>query len=172
MGVLTGNLDPGRLATDITSLFSSSYDTTHAAGGKIIDTTTFPNGVHTIFWVVSDTGGQSDGIGSRFFTISNGSLFVAPPSGIAGKATNTMVIAARSTLDTPTAGLEGGRTLDRAIADAPGNPRAILGRRGFDLGRALQTYEKASGRIDVQAEELDRVELHLSDTSNHHYGGT
>jgi len=71
-GVAIGNLDPGRLPrADVTALFSPTYDTSHAVGGKAIDTTQFTNGVHTIFWIVSDTGGQSDGIGSRFFTISN-----------------------------------------------------------------------------------------------------
>jgi hypothetical protein len=67
-----GNLDPGRLPrSDVTALFSPTYDTSHAVGGKALDTTQFTNGVHTIYWIVSDTGGQSDGIGSRFFTISN-----------------------------------------------------------------------------------------------------
>jgi hypothetical protein len=71
-GVAIKHLDPGRIARpDVTALFSSTYDTSHAAGGTAIDTTQFTNGVHTIFWIVSDTGGQSDGIGSRFFTISN-----------------------------------------------------------------------------------------------------
>ncbi len=65
------HLDPGRIARpDITALFPS-YDTSHAAGGTFIDTTLLANGVHTIFWIVSDTGGQSDGVGSRFFTVSN-----------------------------------------------------------------------------------------------------
>jgi hypothetical protein len=71
-GVAIKNLDPGRIArADVTALFSPTYDTSHAAGGTVIDTTQFTNGVHTIFWIVQDTGGQSDGIGSRFFTISN-----------------------------------------------------------------------------------------------------
>jgi Bacterial Ig domain len=70
--VAVKNLDPGRIArSDVTSLFSPTYDTSHAAGGTAIDTTQLTNGVHTIFWVVTDTGGQTDGIGSRFFTVSN-----------------------------------------------------------------------------------------------------
>jgi hypothetical protein len=66
------NLDPGRSPrSDVTTLFGSAYDTSHAAGGAALDTTQFANGVHTIFWVATDTGGQQDGIGSRFITISN-----------------------------------------------------------------------------------------------------
>jgi hypothetical protein len=65
-------LDPGRLPrADVTALFSSTYDTSHAVGGTALDTTQFSNGVHTIFWVATDTGGQQGGIGSRFITISN-----------------------------------------------------------------------------------------------------
>lgn len=69
------NLDPGRLPrSDITSLFGSTYDTSHAAGGTFLDTTQFSNGLHTIFWVATDTGlggGKQGGVGSRFITISN-----------------------------------------------------------------------------------------------------
>jgi hypothetical protein len=35
------------------------------------DTTVYTNGVHTIAWDVTDNGGNSDGIGSRYFTIQN-----------------------------------------------------------------------------------------------------
>jgi hypothetical protein len=56
--------------SDITAAFPSLV-TNHAVGGYVFDTTQLTNGVHTIFWIVSDSGGQSDGIGSRFFTVSN-----------------------------------------------------------------------------------------------------
>jgi hypothetical protein len=180
-GVSIGNLDPGRIArSDITSLFSSSTSPSyspslaHAAGGKIIDTTAFTNGVHTIFWIVSDTGSNSDGIGSRFFTISNGSLFLDPGSNAAATDAKAMVIAAPSTLDMPrtaSARLVSPETLDAEIAVAPADLSPVQGRRGFDLETTLQTYQPSSGRIDVQAEELDRVELHLTESSNHRYSG-
>jgi hypothetical protein len=64
---------PGaRLARpDITAAFPTNNGTSHAAGGLVLDTTAFANGIHTIAWSVTDTGGQNDGIGSRFFSISN-----------------------------------------------------------------------------------------------------
>jgi hypothetical protein len=180
-GVSIGNPDPGRIPrADITSLFSDSTSPSyspslaHAAGGKIIDTTTFANGVHTIFWFVSDSGGQSDGIGSRFFTISNGSLFLDPNGSLAANSGRSMVIAARSTLDLPRAAaarLASAGMLESEVDAAPADLSALQGRRGFDLVSALQTYEPASGHIDVQAEELDRIELHLSRSSNHYYAG-
>ncbi|MCP5047515.1 MAG: hypothetical protein GY940_10110, partial [bacterium] len=42
-----------------------------AIGYFYLDTTAFENGVHTIQWAVTDSGGNSDGIGSRYFTIQN-----------------------------------------------------------------------------------------------------
>jgi hypothetical protein len=36
-----------------------------------INTTTLSNGVHTIFWVVTDNQSRTDGIGSRFFSVLN-----------------------------------------------------------------------------------------------------
>ena len=38
----------------------------------MIDTTTLTNGLHTISWTVTDNLGITEGIGSRFFTVSNG----------------------------------------------------------------------------------------------------
>ena len=43
--------------SDITGAFAAGgYDTTHAAGGFGLDTTTLSNGTHTIFWFVTDSG--------------------------------------------------------------------------------------------------------------------
>ena len=63
---------PGARAArpDITAAFPG-LDTSHAVGGYFLDTTTLSNGVHTIFWIVSDNTGANDGIGSRYFTVSN-----------------------------------------------------------------------------------------------------
>ena len=40
-------------------------------GAYFLDTTTYPNGVHTIAWVATDDGGATDGIGSRYFNVIN-----------------------------------------------------------------------------------------------------
>src|SRR5262249_33661356 len=62
-------------------------------------------------------------------------------------------------------------SLQTEVDRAPADGSSVQGRRGFDLDRALQTYPMENGRIDVQAEELDRVELHLSATSGNQYSG-
>ena len=49
-----------------------SNNTNGAVGFRVIDTTTLTNGLHTISWTVVDNRGAIEGIGSRFFTVSNG----------------------------------------------------------------------------------------------------
>lgn len=47
-------------------------------GAYFLDTTKYPNGMHTISWVATDDAGAADGIGSRYFNILN--------TGTAGKS--------------------------------------------------------------------------------------
>jgi hypothetical protein len=71
-GVGVGHPGARAARSDITNAFApSGYDTSHAVGGFGLDTTLLSNGLHTIFWFVTDDHGQSDGIGSRFFNVSN-----------------------------------------------------------------------------------------------------
>ncbi len=55
---------------DITAGFPS-FNASGAGRGLFVDTTQILNGVHSIGWLVTDSTGKADGIGSRFFTISN-----------------------------------------------------------------------------------------------------
>ena len=57
--------------SDIAGLFPSYDNSNGAAGYFILDTTAYENGVHTLQWVVTDSGGNTDGIGSRYFVIQN-----------------------------------------------------------------------------------------------------
>jgi hypothetical protein len=56
---------------DIDSLFPGYTNTGHAVGYRVIDTTALANGLHTLAWVVSDSQGRADGIGSRYFWVLN-----------------------------------------------------------------------------------------------------
>jgi hypothetical protein len=157
--------------SDLTALFPAAQysGVTKALGVIGIDSTAFANGLHTYVWNVTDTAQHSDGIGSRFIGISNGGLTLDPQA----QASN--VIAAANVLDVPhAAALRIGASRSALVAEADravSDPLTIRGRRGFDLGRPLQAYPVEDGRIDVQAEELDRIELHLSATSGHQYTG-
>ena len=69
-GVTVGH--PGSRAArgDITAAFPA-FVTDHAVGGYVLDTTTLANGLHSIAWIVSDSSGATQGVGSRFFTVAN-----------------------------------------------------------------------------------------------------
>jgi protocatechuate 3,4-dioxygenase beta subunit len=57
--------------SDVAALFPG-YSNSDGAGAYFdIDTTAYDNGVHTIAWLAADNAGNSDGIGSRYFTIQN-----------------------------------------------------------------------------------------------------
>jgi hypothetical protein len=56
---------------DIAALFPG-YANSNGAGWYLdFDTTSYANGVHTIYLTATDDAGNTDGIGSRFFTIQN-----------------------------------------------------------------------------------------------------
>jgi len=56
---------------DIATLFPDNANSDGAVGYFPLDTTTYHDGVHTIYWTATDNEGRTDGIGSRYFTIQN-----------------------------------------------------------------------------------------------------
>jgi hypothetical protein len=70
-GVPLGQPVYNRYREDIALLFPG-YNNRDGAGGYFyLDTTQYTNGVHTISWSVTDDAGNTDGIGSRYFTTRN-----------------------------------------------------------------------------------------------------
>jgi hypothetical protein len=127
--------------SDLTALFpASTYPgVTNALGVSTFDTTTLSNGVHTIAWVVTADNGQADGVGSRYFTVANGS---SQSTSVASRSSLKVDAHETSRLETETT--------------------EIAGRRGWDMSAPLRTYAAdADGRVTVAAEELDRIELHV-----------
>jgi len=72
-GVNLGHPNYDIYRSDIAELFPGYSNSNGAAGFFTIDTTAYENGLHTIQWTASDNAGNSDGIGSRYFTIQNSS---------------------------------------------------------------------------------------------------
>ncbi|MCX6545020.1 MAG: Ig domain-containing protein [Acidobacteria bacterium] len=62
----------GAARSDIAAAFPGSTNAGNAGGAYYIDTSKLSNGLHQIGWVVTDSCGRQDGIGSRFFTVMNG----------------------------------------------------------------------------------------------------
>ncbi len=115
-----------------------------------LDTTTLANGVHTIAWVVTDTLGVTSGVGSRFFTVSNGA------SVLAGARAASVAASGNQAYDRA---IDVGGVSSPAVADAGS---ILLGRVGFDVNVPLQYFfPGADGVVTIQAQELDRIELQL-----------
>ncbi|MFC1569785.1 Ig-like domain-containing protein [bacterium] len=56
---------------DIAALFPDYANSNGAGAFFDLNTTDFANGVHSIHWTATDNAGNTDGIGSRYFTIQN-----------------------------------------------------------------------------------------------------
>jgi hypothetical protein len=70
-GVSIGHPTYNQFRADIAGLFPGYANTGGAVGFLAFDSTLLANGLHTIVWVVRDDGGAVQGVGSRFFTVSN-----------------------------------------------------------------------------------------------------
>jgi hypothetical protein len=71
-GVAVGHPVYGQFRSDVAALFPGLANSNGAVGAFHLDTTTLANGLHTIAWVVTDSAGASEGIGSRYFVVLNG----------------------------------------------------------------------------------------------------
>jgi hypothetical protein len=56
---------------DIATLFPGLQNSNGAVGYYYIDTTQLSNGLHTIAWVATDSAGNAQGLGSRYFLVQN-----------------------------------------------------------------------------------------------------
>ena len=74
-----GHATYNNFRSDIAALFPGYANSNGAIGFYMIDTTMLANSVHTIFWIVTDSGARADGIGSRYFTALNAGSGVSAP---------------------------------------------------------------------------------------------
>ncbi len=70
-GAFAGHPVYGLYREDIASLFSIYTNGSAAVGYYVLDTRTLENGQHTISWIVRDSQGRAQGIGSRYFYVFN-----------------------------------------------------------------------------------------------------
>ena len=159
-GVSLGNVDSyNNVRPDIAGLFPGYYNTTGgrgAVGFKVLNTTTYANGLHTIVWVATDNMGAVQGIGSRFFTISNGGGSLTAAQAAVGEhvgwATQPMAVRQADALP-----------LDSSPVDV---------RHGWLLDSPYQTHDVGgSGRALIHSEEVNRVEIALPAADGARYSG-
>ncbi|MCP5103895.1 MAG: hypothetical protein GY950_10975 [bacterium] len=120
---------------DIASLFPGYANSNGAVGLFYLDTTAYNNGVHTIYWTVEDNAGNTDGIGSRYFSVQN--------SG------NRHQVVSNN---------EG---FSKIPVDYSGPVGVIKGYR--ENVEPQKIYPDGKGLIAIEIKELERIELHLND---------
>jgi hypothetical protein len=139
-GVNIGSPTYNIYRADIANLFPGYANSNGASGYICLDTTAYENGVHTIQWTVADDAGNTDGIGSRYFTIENiGSAGIADIShrGIKRRHINGSVIQ-QSAL----------------------SPDPVYVRKGYDMNTPVEIlYPNHEGVISIQLRENQRVEI-------------
>ncbi len=137
-GVNLGHPTYNIYRADIANLLPGYVNSNGAVGYFYLDTTTYANGIHTIYWTATDNAGNSDGIGSRYFFIQN-----------TGEARTSSAASAAS----------GG-----SLKDLPINySTPVRIKKGFvkDVEPG-EIYPDNEGRIKIEIEELERVELDFS----------
>jgi len=149
-GVNLGNPTYNIYRSDIASLFPGYANTNGAAGYFSIDTTAYDNGVHTIQWTATDSGNNTDGIGSRYFTVQNSST-----QGTPGMAQSVRPTAHHPRLITPGPDF---------VLDTSTPVGMVKGyKTGPEPGEIEMISPDENGMITVEARELDRVELQFGD---------
>jgi hypothetical protein len=136
---------------DINLLFPSFEGRATAVGVHTFNPQALGEGVYTIAWGVTDTNGQTAGVGSRFFTVT--------AAGEGGGGTTTSLAAPALQ---PLAVANQAMSLASHVNGAPDAARPLRARRGFDLSTPFTPVARdAGGRDAIEAEEMDRVEVDL-----------
>lgn len=154
---------------DITSFFPlAQYSgANNAVGAFVLDTTTLSNGVHTIAWVVTDSGGGTSAVGSRFFTVVNntatlldsslGGTFRTP----AGSIVVSGPVAPRIPQAAVARGFSSVAALDSIFEAVPRATGAIQARVGVDPALSFNDIQATDGVATVDARPLDAIDLRL-----------
>jgi len=136
---------------DVSTLFSGLNNTGGPGAGQggpvgafFLNTTTYTNAVHTIYWIATDDQGQADGIGSRYFNVVN-----------AGSAP-------------PVAAGQGERMDVGALAGRLLSFEPISARRGFDESSPAEALmPDFYGSLRTEVREVERLELDLGPGSSY-----
>lgn len=140
-GVNVGNPTYNLYREDIATFFPGYANSNGAVGYFILDTTQYSEGVHIIQWTATDFGGNTDGIGSRFFTIQN---------------TGSSERSAQKTSQQPRGFAYHGPT-ERIPSD---RSVPIHIKKGFNKNtRSQRHYPGKDGSISLSIRQLERVEI-------------
>jgi Fibronectin type III domain len=145
-GVARGNPVYNNNRSDISTLFPGLRNTNGAIGYYVLNTTTLANGTHTMSWTVTDDRGNTEGIGSRFFTVQNG-------SGALTKATvQGSAVAGASAM---------GETIEMVSEVPPEYSVAQVKKPTSDDQTPETVFPEWSGELRVRTVETEQVEVRL-----------
>jgi hypothetical protein len=151
-GVNKGHPTYNVYRSDIAELFPGYANSSGAHAYFDFDTTAYENGVHTIYWTAEDSAGNSDGIGSRFFTIQNtGNPGSRESASKYQQHVNKKVLYTFS-----------------QIAEIPVNAlEPIKIRKNFRVNSGYNTTEPdEEGTFNIRIRELERIVIELSNESS------
>ncbi len=141
-GIKLGHPAYNIFRSDIASLFPGYSNSYGAAGYFDIDTTAYNNGIHTIQWTAADNGGNTDGIGSRYFTIQNTGSSLSSSAAMK----NTYTPGYNDLIDIPTS------------YDEP-----VKLKKGYTDDDCSDTlFPDTDGITHIQCKELERIDFQVS----------
>jgi DNA-binding beta-propeller fold protein YncE len=168
----------GDVRPDVAAAFPGYTNAAAAGAHYTLDTTQLTDGVHTIGWLVSDSCGRAEGVGSRFFTVTNGgsALTAAPAASIAAVADGERrewTIVRGTSVDAPPATADGTRVVriaegERIELQLPGNapyaarqlvngsPRGLPLGSSFDAAGGKFYWQPAAGFLGTYDLEFTR----------------
>jgi hypothetical protein len=145
--VQAGHPTYNQFRSDIASLFPGYANSNGAVGFFRFNTTLLTNGVHTISWNVTDNNLHAQGIGSRYFSVANGSTNQPEDSG-------TVMSAAANHIRS--VGSEGNVTELKRRGDT-----SVSIRRNSPNAPLEHVAPSKEGIFEVTAQQMERIELHL-----------
>ena len=130
---------------DIATLFPGYANSSGAIGYFSLDTTAYENGVHTIFWTAEDNAGNTDGIGSRYFSIQNSQRAGSTAHGVSSHDPG----AVPNVLNIP---------IDYSLP--------VRVKKGFNRNvKPIEKYPDENGNISIELKELQFLEIHFFDST-------
>jgi Leucine-rich repeat (LRR) protein len=134
---------------DIATLFPGYKNSNGAIGYFYLDTSGYENGIHTIQWTATDNAGNTDGIGSRYFSILN--------SGESSSHSHSTVKYRYQN--------DNNSILNFSIEEIPmSNSEPLRIEKGTDE-EAYCIEPDENGIYFIEIEELERLEVTISDSS-------
>ena len=186
-GLPVGRPSYGYYRVDIATLFPGYANANGAIGYIPIDTTKYPNGVHTIVWSATDSAGVNNGFGSRYFTIQNAGSPAAAGFGLDFEGVSLSSIRPAESVDGRMIGARVPSRPSRTefngvpVFDGPGRPKLsiedlaglptdvrtpVYVRKGFNLEAMPEAvFPNPDGVVRVEIPIAGRVEVSVDPES-------